>query len=194
VSQGRNFFLEWKEKRAREQAEETSFEPGQANEFVPLAEEHPEFFQWCEDRDRAINELLETTAPGTIPAVARQLHSLRQALLAGSLTSETAPRYLAEVESYINQQFAQEESKPEIDHPAMQQASEEKSRALVAWQEAAQALKDYLEKDEKVYLEVAAYATDQGCGFLSTARRILLENEPEPEDWSPPEEEEEEDD
>ncbi len=189
MSQPPNLYEQWKRKQAQqstcdeepEEAAGVDPVPGQLADERPLAEK-PEFFQWTEERDRQIQELLETTVPGTLPAVHRQLQSIRQALQAEELAPERAHQLLGEVLGYLRQQEQQMRARPIIEHPDVQQARQEQSRALAAWQEAAEALLSFSEKRESVYLEVANYAADQGSAYLAASRRLLLECEPEPEE------------
>lgn len=195
MSQPPNLYEQWKRKQAQQGAfDDDREEPaegdpglGQLPQEMPLAEK-PEFFQWTEERDRQIQELLETTVPGTLPAVHRQLQSIRQGLQAEELGPERAHHLLGEVLGYLRQQEQQLRGRPLIEHPGVQQARQEQSRALAAWQEAAEALLSYSENRESVYLEVSNYAADQGSAYLAASRRLLLECEPEPDDGLPQEE------
>lgn len=199
MSQAPNLYEQWKRKQAQQAAEEPVGEldddaplPTLAPREIPLAEK-PEFFQWTEDRERQIQELLETTVPGTLPSVHRQLQSIRQALQAGELADERARHLLAEVLGYLRQKEQQFGSRANIQHPSVQQARQEQSRALASWREAADSLLTFLDNRENVYLEVSNYAADQGSGYMAAARRLLLECEPEPGEGlqaeEPPEEE-----
>lgn len=182
-------YQEWKEKKARERAAEAAeFEPTASEQPAPVAlADAPELFQWTEDRERAIQELLETTVPGTLPAVHIQLQAIRHALVGGNLPKDRAQMLLDEVDGYLRGHEQLEGAKARVDHPGVTQARDEKARALAAWRESCSALREYLNNGEAVYLEVAAYAGDQGSAFLAASRRIMLQSEPEPE----PEEDEE---
>ncbi|MFN8607966.1 MAG: hypothetical protein U0931_10565 [Vulcanimicrobiota bacterium] len=178
-------YNEWKAKRRREEAEAA------AHAFEPAAEGAPppppppdgsEDFQWNEDRDRAIQELLETTVPGTLPAVHLQIQAIRHGLIEKTLASERAHQLLTEVDIYLTSLIKKEEAKVPIDHPEVSKAREEKLKALYAWRESSGSLREYSNEERTVYLDVAAYAADQGSAFLATARRLLLQCEPEPED------------
>lgn len=199
MSEGRKFFEEWKARR-REQsggleqekaAEEAAWAQALGSERGLGSEEEgeiqplrPEDFQWTEERDRAIQHLLETTAPGTRPSVHLQLQSIQAALLAGKLEKARSHSLLDEVDAYLSEMISNDRNRPSIDHEAIVSAREEKEKAFAAWQEASNSLRQYLENGDKVFLEVAAYAADQGSGFLSAARRQLLECEPEPDpEW-----------
>ena len=181
-----SIYEQWKQKQAQ-QAPEEDFE--ELGEDAPLPSmvpreaslvEKPEFFQWTEDRDRQIQELLETTVPGTLPSVHRQLQSIRQALQAEELPDDRGRQLLAEVLGYLRQKEQQLESRPNIQHPSVQEARQEQSRALSSWREAAESLLTFLGNRESVYLEVANYAADQGSAYMAASRRLLLECEPEP--------------
>lgn len=180
MSEGRNFFQEWKQKKAAAEAAESApvLEP-QPDPEAPLAEK-PEAFQWNEDRERAIQEFLETTSPGTLPSVHLQLQAIRHAVMKNEINRQRAQALINEVNGYLLGLIRQEEAKPAIEHEGMTQAREDKLRALYAWRESSDALADYLSKNEDVYLEVSAYAGDQGSAFLAAARRNILESEPEP--------------
>lgn len=182
MSQSRNFFEEWKQKRAQQgEAEESSaLSIGAQEAHAPLAEA-PEDFQWSEERDQAIQRLLETTVPGTLPSVHKQLQAIRQGLQFNNLAVPRGRQLLMEVQTYLRQHLQAENRKPPVDHEDVTRARQEKVNALHAWQQSAQALQDYLDKREDVYFEVAAYAADQGSAFLASCRRLLLECEPEPE-------------
>jgi hypothetical protein len=204
VSEGRNFFQEWKQKRAQESATapdpaSASFEPtpGPAAGDLPAPKDAPERFQWTEERDQAIQQLLETTVPGTLPSVHGQLQAIRHKLLSAELPSDRAQQLLGEVQAYLRTHLAAESGKRPVSHAGLTRARSDKLNALHAWQQCAEAMLQYLEKKEDVYLEVAAYAGDQGSAFLASSRRLLLESEAdaEPEfdeDLEPDEEFEEE--
>ncbi|MBS2037110.1 hypothetical protein JST97_19135 [bacterium] len=178
-------YNEWKAKRRREEAEAANnpFEP--SSEGTPPPPPPPdgsEDFQWNEDRDRAIQELLETTVPGTLPAVHLQIQTIRHGLIEKTIPAERAQQLLAEVDKYLTDLIRKEEAKVPIDHPEVSKAREEKLKALYAWRESAGSLREYSNEERSVYLDVAAYAADQGSAFLATARRLLLQCEPEPEE------------
>lgn len=186
MSEPRNFFAEWKKKKAEEEAaEQGPLEPTLPDPHAPLAEK-PEAFQWNEERERAIQEFLETTSPGTLPSVHLQLQAIRHAVIKNEIPRQRAQALINEVNGYLLGHIRQEEAKPRIEHEGMCQARDDKLRALYAWRECSDALEKYLAKNEEVYLEVSAYAGDQGSAFLAAARRHILESEPEP-----PEEDEE---
>lgn len=179
MSEPRNFFQEWKQKRAAAEALDVpSSEPAEPAE-IPA--DGSEDFQWTEERDQAILRLLETTAPGTLPSVHLQIQAIRHALMAGSLEAQRAGWLLNELESYLGEQIRQEEAKPPVDHPGVTRALEDKVKALSAWLQATEGLREYLEKPEEVFLNVSSYAADQGSAFLASARRLILECEPDPE-------------
>ena len=119
MSQPRNFFEEWKQKRAQQSASpdapETEAEPAVPAPAVSL-QQIPEAFQWTEERDRAIQELLETTVPGTLPAVHKQLQSIRHALVGGNLPEQRARQLLAEVQAYLRKHLQAEAGKRPVDH------------------------------------------------------------------------------
>jgi len=208
MSQTRNYYQEWKDKKRR--AAEEHAQEGEAEDAAwaaALGPEHgigseeptlavagiaPEAFQWTEERDRAIQELLESTAPGTLPAVHVQLQSIHNGLLTGGLDKERATMLLAEVDGYLQSLIRQEENRVQVDHEGFVSAREDKLRALSAWQESSNSLRQFIEKDEKVFLDVATYAADQGSAFLAASRRQLLESEPEPEPEFEDEDEDEE--
>ena len=177
-------YEEWKARRQSEAAE------AEANPAPELPEGPPpppeadgsEGFQWNEERDKAIQDLLETTVPGTLPSVHLQIQAIRNALLEHTLGAEQANDLLCEVDRYLNELIRKEEAKVPIDHPEVAGARDEKLRALYAWRESSGSLRDYSKEEKNVYLEVAAYAADQGSAFLATARRMLLQCEPEPEE------------
>lgn len=181
MSQPRNYYQEFKDRRARERAEGLTFELETVGGDLdaPLAEK-PEDFQWTEDRERAIVELLESAVPGTQPAVARQIQAIRLALLEEQIAPERARALLDEVDAYLRDQLREEEGKAPVDDPDWMEGRSDKLNALCAWQEAASGIRQYLNNGEKVYLEVASYAGDQGSAFLSSARRLILQAEPEP--------------
>lgn len=177
-------YEEWKKRRRQEaEAEDAHLEPSaEAAAAAPTAPDGSEDFQWNEDRDRAIQDLLETTVPGTLPAVHLQIQMIRHGLIEKTIVKERAHQLLGEVEGYLNDLIHKEESKYVIDHPEVSKARDEKLKALYAWRESAGSLREYANEDRQVFLEVAAYAADQGSAFLATARRLLLQCEPEPED------------
>lgn len=177
-------YEEWKKRRRQEaEAEEMPFEPtAEGAEPPPPAPDGSEDFQWNEDRDRAIQDLLETTVPGTLPAVHLQIQTIRHGLIEKTIVSERANQLLAEVDGYLNDLIRKEETKVVIDHPEVSKARDEKLKALYAWRESAGSLREYAREDRQVFLDVAAYAADQGSAFLATARRLLLQCEPEPEE------------
>ena len=183
--QSRNFFEEWRQRRAQaaEAEKENDGDGGQAVAVPSPAastrpEETPEFFEWTEDRDRAIQEFLETTTPGTLPSVHRQLLAILQGLRHGNLAKEPGWQLLAEVEAYLDQKIRAEECKVPVAHPVFLSARADKLKAFYAWEEACSALRTFMQDGEGVQLEVAAYACDQGSAFLAAARRLLLESEP----------------
>lgn len=178
-------YEEWKAKKRREeaQAEAQPFEPAaEGAEAPPPAPDGSEDFQWNEDRDRAIQELLETTVPGTLPAVHLQIQTIRHGLIEKTVAPERAQQLLLEVDHYLTDLIRKEEAKVPIDHPDVSKAREEKLKALYAWRESSSSLGEYSREERQVFLDVAAYAADQGSAFLATARRLLLQCEPEPED------------
>ncbi|MBX3172050.1 MAG: hypothetical protein KF760_31880 [Candidatus Eremiobacteraeota bacterium] len=178
-------YEEWKAKKRREEAEAQAnpFEPAAAGaEASPPPPDGSEDFQWNEDRDRAIQELLETTVPGTLPAVHVQIQMIRHGLIEKTVAPERARQLLSEVDQYLTDLIRKEEAKVPIDHPDVSKAREEKLKALYAWRESSGSLSQYSQEDRQVFLDVAAYAADQGSAFLATARRLLLQCEPEPED------------
>ena len=177
-------YEEWKAKRRREQAEAEAnpFEPSSETAALPAAPDGSEDFQWNEDRDRAIQDLLETTVPGTLPAVHLQIQIIRNGLIEKTVAPERAADLLNEVDKYLNDLIRQEEAKVPIDHPDVDKARDEKLKALYAWRESSGSLREYSKEDRQVFLDVAAYAADQGTAFLATARRLLLQCEPEPDD------------
>jgi hypothetical protein len=184
-----NYYQQWQEKRRREAAAESA-ERGQQEEQAglepvasPQPEDAPEFFQWTEDRERAIQECLESTVPGTLPTVHVQLQSLLQGLQHGNLAPELAGALIAEVEAYLDQKIRHEERKVPVAHQAFLEARADKLKALYAWEESCRALREFLREGEGVQLEVAAYAADQGSAFLAGARRMLLEAEPFDDDF-----------
>lgn len=198
MSQGRNFFEEWKQKRAQEPTEGAApadgalAAPRTIEEQAVSLKDVPELFQWTEERDKAIQELLETTVPGTLPSVHQQLQSMRNAILDEKLSKERARELLAEVNAYLASHLRTESGKTPSSHAGLNRARNDKLNGLYAWQQCSDALRDYLDKGEDVYLEVAAYAGDQGSAFLASARRQLLESEPEPDGYEEPEEEDDE--
>ena len=177
-------YEEWKKKRRREEAEAEAnpFEPSSAAEAVPAPPDGSEDFQWNEERDRAIQELLETTVPGTLPAVHLQIQIIRNALIEKTIATERAHQLLSEVDAYLTGLIRKEEAKVPVDHPEVSKARDEKLKALYAWRESSGSLREYSTEERSVYLDVAAYAADQGSAFLATARRLLLQCEPEPEE------------
>jgi len=183
VSQQRNFFQEWKERKAAAEAATAAVDrpdPPQQHQIV-LQAEGSEDFQWSEERDEAIFRLLDSTAPGTLPSVHLQLQSIRHALIAGTLDSSRARWLLNELEGYLRLHLGQEEAKIPVDHPGVTRARDDKIKALCAWRQAAEGLREYLDRSEEVFLEVSSYAADQGSAYLASARRHILECEPEPE-------------
>lgn len=177
-------YEEWKKKRRREEAEAEAnpFEPSSAVEAVPPPPDGSEDFQWNEERDRAIQELLETTVPGTLPAVHLQIQIIRNGLIEKTIATERVHQLLSEVDAYLTGLIRKEEAKVTVDHPEVSKAREEKLKALYAWRESSGSLREYSNEERSVYLDVAAYAADQGSAFLATARRLLLQCEPEPEE------------
>lgn len=197
MSEGRNFFQEWKQKRAQEgaaapDATSATFEPtaGQPPVEAPAPKDAPERFQWTEERDQAIQQLLETTVPGTLPSVHVQLQAIRHALLGGELPADRAGKLLGEVQAYLRAHLQTENSKRGVNHAGLTRARNDKLNALHAWEQCADAMLQYLEKKEDVYLEVAAYAGDQGSAFLASSRRLLLESEADAEPEEPDAEDE----
>lgn len=177
-------YEEWKAKKRREEAEVEAapFEPtSEGAAAPPPAPDGSEDFQWNEDRDRAIQELLETTVPGTLPAVHLQIQTIRNGLIEKKIETDRARQLLAEVDQYLTDLIRKEEAKIPIDHPDVSKAREEKLKALYAWRESSGSLREYAQEERQVYLDVAAYAADQGSAFLATARRLLLQCEPEPD-------------
>lgn len=178
-------YEEWKAKRRQQAAEEREpvVEPMPSASVTapPVAADGLEGFQWNEERDKAIQDLLDSTVPGTMPAVHVQLQAIRHAIIEKSVSAERAFQLLAEVDQYLNQLLLAEQAKPPVDHDDVSNAREDKMRALSAWREASTALRQYAEDEREVLLDVAAYAADQGSAFLATARRLLLHCEPEPE-------------
>lgn len=177
-------YQEWKARRQREAAEAEANPAPEVPEGPPPEPEADgsEGFQWNEERDKAIQDLLETTVPGTLPSVHLQIQAIRNGLIEQTLGAEQANDLLCEVDRYLNDLIRKEEAKVPIDHPEVAQARDEKLRALYAWRESSGSLREYSKEEKNVYLEVAAYAADQGSAFLATARRLLLQCEPEPED------------
>lgn len=183
MSQPRNFFQEWKERKAAAEAatEAVDLPDSGLEEKREVPADGSEDFQWSEERDQAIFRLLDTTAPGTLPSVHIQLQAIRHALMAGTLEPPRARWLLNELEGYLRSQLRHEEAKTPVDHPGVTRARDDKIKALYAWRQAAEGLREYLDKSEEIFLEVSSYAADQGSAFLASARRHILECEPEPE-------------
>jgi len=152
--------------------------PNQAEAEIQ-AEESPEYFEWTEDRERAIQECLETTVEGTLPRVHLQLTAIQQALQHGNLAPQNACLLLDEIDAYLGDKILREEAKIPVAHPAFLSARADKLKALYSWQESSAALREFLAEGETVQMDVARYAADQASAFLAAARRELLLNEPE---------------
>ncbi|MBT9585844.1 hypothetical protein IV102_21055 [bacterium] len=174
-----NYYAQWQEKRRREAAgSDTETETGTITAIAARPEDAPEFFEWTEDRERAIQECLETTVPGTLPTVHLQLQSVLQALKHGNLTGQQAYPLIRELEVYLDGKVRHEERKVPVAHPSFLVARADKLKALYAWEEACRSLREFVRDGQVVQLEVAAYAAEQGSAFLAGVRRTLLEAEP----------------
>lgn len=193
-----NYYAQWQEKRRKEAAEAAGSEAEVAADSAPVVaaqpEDAPEFFEWTEDRERAIQECLETTVPGTLPTVHLQLQSVLQALKHGNLASPQAYPLIREIEVYLDGKVRYEERKVPVAHPSFLVARADKLKALYAWEEACRALREFVRDGQAVQLEVAAYAADQGSAFLAGVRRTLLEAEPFEDEDEPAEAADEVDD
>ena len=150
---------------------ETPEEPG------PHVEDDEEF-EWSEDRERALDAAFSQAPEGSSPRVHLQLESIIAALSEAKLAAPQALVLVGEIDAYLQKRLQAERAKVPVAHPAFLQSREDKVKALVAWQEAAAALREYLEHGEEVQLKVARYAAEQGRTFLEASLEVLLAAEP----------------
>ena len=153
-----------------------------APEAEPAPDESPEYFEWTAERERAIQRLLEAAPEGNLPTVHEQLSAIHQALAHGNLDSAYAEKLLDEIDGYLARLIAAEERKVPVADAAFLTARADKFKAFYAYLEASGSLRDFLSNQQAVHLDVAAYAADQGSGFLAGARQTLFEAEPAEEE------------
>jgi hypothetical protein len=148
-------------------------------EAPPDQEYGPELFEWSADREQALIDALEQSPEGAVPRVHAQLEGILEGLQSGGLPSEKAALLVAEVEIYLAGRLQAERCKRPVADEDFMQSRADKLNALIAWQESAAALREYLEHGEAVQLKVAAYAAEQANSFLTGSREVLMACEPE---------------
>lgn len=157
--------------------------PDEAEQTL-LAQEQPELeseeeFQWSADRERALTEALQQAPEGAVPRVHLQLQAITQGLEAKSLQPERALELLSEVEAYLSARLQAEHRKAQVKDELFMQSRTDKINSLYAYQESNTALAEYCRQEDPLQLKVAAYAADQGQGFLAASRQALMQAEPE---------------
>lgn len=157
-------------------------------------EDEDDEFQWTEERERALEEALEESPEGSIPRVQLQLEEIMKGLQSETLESERTELLLGEVDAYLAQKIAAEQGKPEVDHAEFTQSRKDKLNALFAYQEAATALREFVKTGHEMQLKVASYATEQGGSFMQSARELLMDSEPDYEEFEEDEFEDEDED
>ena len=153
-------------------------------------EDQDDEFEWTEERERALEEALDESPEGTVPRVQVQLEAIKTGLESQSIDAEQGRALLTEVDKYLKFKIENEQQKIPVEHSELMQSRKEKLNALFAYQEAATALREYVEKGEAMQLKVAAYATEQGGSFLNAARELLMNSEPDYEEFEEFEDEE----
>lgn len=153
-------------------------------EQLLLAHQQPELeteeeFQWSADRERALTEALQQAPEGAVPRVHLQLQAITQGLETKSLQPERALALLSEVEAYLSVRLQAEHRKAPVKDELFMQSRTEKINSLYAYQESNTALAEYCRQEDPLQLKVAAYAADQGLGFLAASRQALMQAEPE---------------
>lgn len=162
---------------------------------VPPEEEYgPEYFEWSEDREQALCDALEAAPEGAVATVHTQLEAIAKGLEGGTLPPDRARMLLREVDTYLQGRIKAENAKRPVEDGDFMQSRGDKLNALVAWQESASALREYLDTGEAVQLKVATYAAEQAHSFLTGSREVLMACEPELDDEPLEDEEEEYDD
>jgi hypothetical protein len=154
---------------------------GPADDHPPshFTEDEDDVFQWCDDRERELEEALDQSPEGATPRVQQQLESLAQVLESASIEKTYALKLITEIEVYLANLIKAEQRKVPVDDQTFRKSRSAKLNALFAYQEAATALRAYGDQAEPVQLKVAVYATEQGGTFMRSARDLMMEAEPD---------------
>lgn len=142
-------------------------------------DESPEFFEWTAERHRAIDEALGACAARPLPRVHCQLEEIRRALEGGHLAHEPALALLDEIDDYLARRVGELTRRVPVAHAAVIDSRADRERALDAYGQSVAALREYLATGDRIHLDLAIYTADQGSACVASARRVIMEAQPE---------------
>lgn len=144
-----------------------------------VKEDEDDAFEWTEEREAALEAALDEAGLLGVPRVQQQLSGLATALEQDQLDPERALELLDEVSDYLADRLQREQRKRPVDNELFTRSRADKVNGLFAYQEAAGALREYVDSADPLQLKVARYALRQGESFLDSASELIMACEPD---------------